>query len=63
MIKYKLSGELKIEMEDEKDFSSGRKISFIYPVQINGLGYSFEQFLEKKNELQNVIKEFMDREI
>lgn len=63
MIKYKLSGDLKIEMVEEGNYSLGSKISFIYPVQISGLGYSFEQFLKKKNDLQNVIKNFMDKEV
>ena len=63
MIKYRLSGELKIQLEKEDCITEGRRIDFIYPIQINGLGYSFEQFLEKKNGLQNVIKEYIDKEI
>lgn len=61
MIKYKMSGELKVEMVEENNFKEGNKISYIYPINFSGLGYSFEQFLNKKNELQNVIKEFMDK--
>lgn len=61
MIKYKMSGGLKIEMVEEGNYSLGSRITYIYPIDFSGLGYSFEQLLKKKNELQNVIKEFMDR--
>lgn len=61
MIKYKMSGDLKIEMVEEGICSPGSRITYIYPIDFSGLGYSFEQLLKKKNELQNVIKEFMNR--
>ena len=63
MIKYKVSGELKIELIKEGDFTPAGRIGYIYPIEFSGLGYSFEQFLNKKNELQNVIKEFIDKGI
>jgi hypothetical protein len=61
MIKYKLTGELKIELQDENDYSPKGKLGITYPINISGLGYNFNHFVEKRNELQNVIKEFIDR--
>lgn len=61
MIKYKLTGELKIELQDENDYSPKGKLGITYLINISGLGYNFNHFVEKRNELQNVIKEFIDR--
>lgn len=59
MIKYKLSGELKIETVNERNYSD--VINFSYPINCSGLLYNRDKLLEKKIELEKVIKEVIEK--
>lgn len=60
MIKYKLSGEIKIETVNEKNYSD--VINFSYPINCIGLLYNRNSLLDKKEELEKVIKEVIEKD-
>ena len=65
MLRYRVSGEIIIETEDTLNDTMGRQFTMQFPISFSGDKYRFnlQQFINKRNMLQEILKEFMEREL
>ena len=65
MLRYRVSGEIIIETEDTLNDTKGRQFIMQFPIGFSGDKYSFnlQQFINKRNQLQEIIKQFIEREL